>query len=265
MGLAASGGRISPEASAAGFTTLFVSLYSIADPAGLSVGEVRFVDVALGAGITLLIGAILWPRVGTVPQGMLADVAERARRELAHALVRASGGADGAMGNPRGPLTVLSDLDRVLDTIASDAPSVVPDEERASIVTMISVTVKEALLIGGPNAPRWIGFGAEDRVALTVAPGLAEALSADGARVDAALAARSRRLAGTARPGTAIPAPPDALVDVATARLSDPNAATGPTFDALRIGVGLQRLVWLASRDVEDVAPQAPTATGTLE
>ena len=210
----------------------------------------RLVDVALGAGITLIIGALLWPRVGTVPKGMLADVAERARRELATAIARASGRADGGASTSGGPLTVLSDLDRVLDTIASDAPSVVPDDERAAIITMVSVTVKEALLIGGSKAPAWIGFGREDRVALSVEPALANALAVDGGRVDASLAARNRRLAGLPRSGAGTEASPDALVTVGAGCLSDPSAAPGPTFDAIRIGIGLERLAWLATWDV---------------
>jgi uncharacterized membrane protein YccC len=264
LALAASGDRFSPEASAAGFSTLFVSLYSLVDPVGLQVGEVRMVDVALGAGITLVIGAILWPRVGTVPRGMLADVVERARRELRHAVARASGRDMRGGADPRGPLAVLADLDRILDTIASDAPRVIRDEERAAIVKTVSVAVNDALLVSGPATPRWIGFGAEDRIAWTVEPALAGALTVDGARVDGALGARIRRLAGSRRDDTASPLP-GALIAIASDRLTDPSVDTAATFGAIRVGAGLERLAWLADRDVGDAARQAPTVTGTLE
>ena len=85
----------------------------------LRVGEVRLVDVAIGAAITLGIGAILWPRVGTLPKGMLADVAERARRELATAVARASGRAAAA----------LSDLRRAADGPVGPGPRPRHDRE----------------------------------------------------------------------------------------------------------------------------------------
>ena len=146
------------------------------------------------------------------------------------------------------------------------APSVVPDEERAAIITMVSVTVKEALLLGGPASPAWIGFGAEDRVALTVEPALADALDVDGARVDAAPRGTEPPAGGDGRE----PEPdrrrrPTTLVTIGARRACPTRAGSGPTFDAIRIGVGFEQLAWLASRDVEVAAPQAPTATGTLE
>jgi hypothetical protein len=196
---------------------------------------------------------------------MLADVLERARRELAHSVARASGRQAGGSADPRGPLVVLTDLDRVLDTIASDAPLVIPETERAAIVATVSITVKEALLLHGPMAPLWIGFGPEDRIGLSVEPQLADALATDGARVDGALGARSRRLARDGRDGSPPSERPGALVTVATVRLADPTAQSVGTFAAIRVGVGLQQLAGLATRDVDEPSRQAPTATGTLE
>ena len=57
----------------------------------------------------------------------------------------------------------------------------------------------------------------------------------------------------------------DALVTVAATRRVDERTDPGPTFDAIRIGVGLERVAWLATWDVDARACQPPTVTGTFE
>jgi uncharacterized membrane protein YccC len=53
---------ISFAAGQAGFSVVVLVLFNLIDPAGWEVGLLRIEDVAIGAGISLLVGALLWPR-----------------------------------------------------------------------------------------------------------------------------------------------------------------------------------------------------------
>jgi uncharacterized membrane protein YccC len=53
---------ISFAAGQAGFTTVVVILFNLINPVGWSVGVVRIEDVAIGCGVSLLAGLLLWPR-----------------------------------------------------------------------------------------------------------------------------------------------------------------------------------------------------------
>lgn len=53
---------ISFAAGQAAFTVTLVVLFNILEPAGWKVGLVRVEDVAIGCGISLLVGLLLWPR-----------------------------------------------------------------------------------------------------------------------------------------------------------------------------------------------------------
>jgi uncharacterized membrane protein YccC len=67
-------------AGQAGFTVMVIIVFNLISPAGWQVGLVRIEDVALGTGISLVVGVLLWPR--------------GARRDLARAtagLYRAAG------------------------------------------------------------------------------------------------------------------------------------------------------------------------------
>jgi len=250
MCLSAFGSRIRPEIGAAAFTTMMVALYSLLTPAGLKIGEVRLVDVTIGAALTLAVGAILWPRVGTVPRGLLADVVTRAQQELTRSAALAARAADAPPGDGRGPLALLTDLDRVLDTISSDAPRALTDQQRSTVVATVSTSVHLALLLEGESALPWVGLGPEDRMPhLPADPTVDDALLADVREVADDLTRMARRLAGDRLRDGQVATEPRALLDVVEQRLAAPPDTTDPEIDfvALRMGVGLGRLVRLTN------------------
>jgi uncharacterized membrane protein YccC len=53
---------ISFAAGQAGFTVVVVILFNIIDPTGWRVGLTRIEDVAIGCGVSLIVGLLLWPR-----------------------------------------------------------------------------------------------------------------------------------------------------------------------------------------------------------
>lgn len=53
---------ISFAAGQAGFTTVLLILYNIIEPAGWQIGIVRIEDVAIGCAVSLVAGALFWPR-----------------------------------------------------------------------------------------------------------------------------------------------------------------------------------------------------------
>ncbi len=66
--------RISFLAGQAAFTVLLAVLFNIVQPTGWRVGLVRVEDVAIGCAVSLVAGALLWPRgAGPVVSADLAD------------------------------------------------------------------------------------------------------------------------------------------------------------------------------------------------
>lgn len=53
---------ISFAAGQAGFTVVLLILYNIIEPAGWQIGLVRIEDVAIGCAVSVVVGALLWPR-----------------------------------------------------------------------------------------------------------------------------------------------------------------------------------------------------------
>jgi uncharacterized membrane protein YccC len=71
----------------AGFTVFVVVLFDILVPAGWRTGLVRVQDIAIGAGISVAVGAILWPRGARgVARRSFADLLERAAQHVRLAL-----------------------------------------------------------------------------------------------------------------------------------------------------------------------------------
>jgi uncharacterized membrane protein YccC len=61
-------------AGQAGFTIAVVILFNIIEPAGWKVGLVRIEDVAIGCAVSLVVGAVFWPRgAGAALGAALAD------------------------------------------------------------------------------------------------------------------------------------------------------------------------------------------------
>ena len=74
--------RISFLAGQAAFTVLLAVLFNIVQPTGWRVGLVRVEDVAIGCGVSLVVGLLLWPR-GAAPVVSL-DLADAYRSGVAY-------------------------------------------------------------------------------------------------------------------------------------------------------------------------------------
>ena len=80
---------ISFAAGQAGFTLVVIILFNIIQPVGWKVGLTRIEDVAIGCGVSIVVGFLLWPRGATAAlgralsgafttsSGYLADAVER--------------------------------------------------------------------------------------------------------------------------------------------------------------------------------------------
>lgn len=60
---------ISFAAGQAGFTVVVVILFNIIDPTGWTVGLTRIEDVAIGCGVSVVVGVLFWPRGATAALG----------------------------------------------------------------------------------------------------------------------------------------------------------------------------------------------------
>ncbi len=60
---------ISFAAGQAGFTVVVVILFNIIDPTGWKVGLTRIEDVAIGCGVSIVVGLLFWPRGATAALG----------------------------------------------------------------------------------------------------------------------------------------------------------------------------------------------------
>ena len=86
----------------AAFTVTVVILFNLLIPTGWKVGELRIVDVALGCGVSVLVGLFFWPRgVSSVVGDDLADAYRSGARYLSRAVeclcVIVDGPPDGAV------------------------------------------------------------------------------------------------------------------------------------------------------------------------
>ncbi|MEU3183363.1 FUSC family protein [Streptomyces sp. NPDC006923] len=84
---------ISFAAGQAGFTATLLILYNIIEPAGWGIGLVRLEDVAIGCAVSLLAGALFWPRgAGSALGQALAEAfyesAHRLRAAIAYGVTR---------------------------------------------------------------------------------------------------------------------------------------------------------------------------------
>ncbi|MGA7418265.1 MAG: FUSC family protein [Acidimicrobiales bacterium] len=87
---------ISFAAGQAGFTMALLILYNIVEPAGWKVGLVRIEDVAIGVGVSVLVGALFWPRgagsaLGKVLADALTDSARYLQRAVEYGVTRSDG------------------------------------------------------------------------------------------------------------------------------------------------------------------------------
>ncbi|HTW97583.1 MAG TPA: FUSC family protein [Acidimicrobiales bacterium] len=90
---------ISFAAGQAAFTILLVILFNIIQPAGWRVGLLRVEDIAIGCGVSLVVGVLFWPRGAAAT---LAQALAEAYRESARYLAGAVRGAIGGSGSGSG-------------------------------------------------------------------------------------------------------------------------------------------------------------------
>jgi uncharacterized membrane protein YccC len=80
-------GAVNYVVGQAGFTVFVVVLFNIFVPEGWRTGLVRVQDIAIGAGITVAVGALLWPRgARTVARRQFAELLRVGARRLGLAL-----------------------------------------------------------------------------------------------------------------------------------------------------------------------------------
>jgi hypothetical protein len=78
---------ISFAAGQAAFTLVVVVLFTIISPAGLDVGLIRIEDVALGCAVSVVVGALFWPRGAAATLGLALDDAYGAASDRVRGLV----------------------------------------------------------------------------------------------------------------------------------------------------------------------------------
>jgi uncharacterized membrane protein YccC len=111
---------ISFAAGQAGFTVVLVILFNLIQPTGWTVGLVRVEDVAIGFGISLVVGLLFWPRgAGSLLRTALAEAFARsadyvaaAVRALAQGRGSVAGAVQPARGAARGAAARLDDAFR---------------------------------------------------------------------------------------------------------------------------------------------------------
>lgn len=108
---------VSFAAGQAGFSLLVLVLFNLIEPSGWQVGLVRIEDVAIGAGVSLLVGVMLWPRGATAVLRDALAAAYAAAAELLEATV-----AGLLRGEPPAPAAARAAFDtgQVLDATLRD-------------------------------------------------------------------------------------------------------------------------------------------------
>jgi hypothetical protein len=97
---------ISFAAGQAGFTLVLVILFNIVQPAGWRVGLLRVEDIAIGCAVSLLVGALFWPRGAAGALGVaMTEAYEDSAGYLAGAVEFGVGGADGSVPAHQPPAT----------------------------------------------------------------------------------------------------------------------------------------------------------------
>jgi uncharacterized membrane protein YccC len=80
---------VSFAAGQAGFTLVVIILFNIIEPTGWRVGLTRIEDVAIGCGVSVVVGLLLWPRGATAALGRaLSDAFVQSSGYLAEAVAR---------------------------------------------------------------------------------------------------------------------------------------------------------------------------------
>ena len=149
---------ISFAAGQAAFTVVVVILFNLIDPAGWRIGITRVEDVAVGAGVSLVVGLLVWPRGASAAVVRALDTALRtASGHLVGAVRYITGALPEPPGDDRAVLAAARTLDdamrhlqvevgndrRRLATVAADADD----------ATRVRLAADAVLALGGdPDA-----------------------------------------------------------------------------------------------------------------
>ena len=176
---------------------------------------------------------MLWPRVGTVPEGAIAELLGR----LADGVRRR---AD-EPGRPDGPspITCVTDLDRIVDMVATSAPRSIPPTVRLRIAAIVQLGASTSLLLSG-RAEQAGAPPLEVPVERWDDPEARAALRADAAAAAGALESLADRIVDHG-PSSATAAGDSALLDLARQRVGD-HGGGAPPVDLVRLGAGLRRI-----------------------
>jgi hypothetical protein len=138
---------ISFAAGQAAFTLTLLILYNIIAPAGWQVGLVRVEDVALGGGVSLVVGLLLWPRgagaaLGTALAGAYNDSARYLARAVEYGMGRCDRGSP-TLPEPTAEATRSAAASRRLDDtfrgyLAERGAKLVPLADVTSLVTGVT-------------------------------------------------------------------------------------------------------------------------------
>jgi hypothetical protein len=128
---------VSFAAGQAGFTLVVIILFNIIDPIGWKVGLTRIEDVAIGCGVSIVVGLLFWPRGATAALGRaLSDAFVTSSGYLADAVDRltaTAGGVDTGPGHRASNNAYLRLDDAFRQFLAERGAKVVPVETVANL------------------------------------------------------------------------------------------------------------------------------------
>jgi uncharacterized membrane protein YccC len=252
---------ISFAAGQAGFTIVLLVLYGIIAPAGWTTGLVRVEDVAIGSAVSVLVGALFWPRGAAAQLGRsLSEAYADAARAL-HTAIEAGLAIDASSA---GAATDAADVSAASARRLDDALRTFLADRGAKHVSLADVTT----LVNGVAVLRltataitglWAGAAPPPRDGPSA---LREDVLAAGRALCAWYADAARALAGLA----ALPAP-IAPGPAADARLLD---AARRDLDAGQAADAVVGMVWTAdhvdvARSLQDQLAGPAGAVATLQ
>jgi uncharacterized membrane protein YccC len=130
---------ISFAAGQAGFTLVVIILFNIIDPTGWTVGLTRIEDVAMGCGVSIVVGLLFWPRGATAALGRaMATAFVKSSAYLADAVDRltvTTRPVDTALAQRAAHIAYLRLDDAFREFLAERGAKVVPVETVATLVT----------------------------------------------------------------------------------------------------------------------------------
>ncbi len=130
---------VSFAAGQAGFTLVVIILFNIIDPVGWKVGLTRIEDVAIGCGVSIVVGLLFWPRGATAALGgALSDAFLASSDYLERAVDRltaSSGPADSVASQRAAHLAYLRLDDAFRQFLAERGAKVVPVDTVTNLFT----------------------------------------------------------------------------------------------------------------------------------